>query len=56
MYLPYIDGLLEELQTRPLQCCDRFKAHSKLPTQTNHLTDSNVQGIFTEFKGDLSDF
>ena len=56
MYLPFIDHLLEELQTRLLECGDRFKAHYSLPTQTHHLTDANVQGIFTEFKGDLSDF
>ena len=51
MYLPFIDHLLEELQTRLLQCGDRFKAQNLLPTQTHQLTDANVQGIFTEFEG-----
>ena len=51
MYLPFIDHLLEELQTRLLECGDRFKAQNLLPTQTHQLTDANVQGIFTEFEG-----
>ena len=29
-----------------LDCGDRFKAHNLLPTQTHHLTDANVRGIY----------
>ena len=52
MYLFLIDHLLEELQTHLLQCGAQYL----LPTQPNHLKDANVQGIFTEFEGDLPDF
>ena len=49
-------------QNMYLSCIEelhRRTAHpsaSVRPTQTHHLTDANVQGIFTNFEGDLSDF
>jgi len=55
-YPSFIDHLLEELQTRLLQCGDLFKDHNLLPSQTYHLTDANVQVIFIEFVGDLLHF
>ena len=44
MYLPFIVHLIEELQTRLLQCGDIFKTHNFLTTQTHHLIDADVRG------------
>ncbi|XP_053405138.1 zinc finger MYM-type protein 1-like [Mercenaria mercenaria] len=53
MYLPFMDSLLQELDSRLLQGHARYKVQFLIPTKVNQLTDELVSEIFTEFEQDL---
>lgn len=53
MYLPFVDHLLEELQTRLLQDGERFKAQYLIPVQACNLTSGIIHDIYNVFQEDL---
>ena len=53
MYLPFLDHLLGDLDTRLLHGNGRYKAQYLLPSQVDKLTHAVIRDLFDEFSFDI---
>jgi len=53
MYLPVVDHLLQEMNTRLLVAKDRYVAQNIMPKQLVHLTPERIAQLFEVFQDDM---
>ncbi len=53
MYLPFMDHLLQELDTRLLVAQDRYVAQYIIPSQLTKLTPQRITQLYESFKDDM---
>ena len=54
MYVRFVDHLTTELETRLLQCVERFKAQHLLPNKVANLPDDTAREVYVAFQPDLT--